>query len=144
MDRDILDEIMELMPRRIGKNNGESVRAFVMHNLERSGSLSPTELRDALGVTGPRVTAILHELEAQGLIRRETAPEDRRSVAIFLTEQGKAEVLRHRERRRRRIEQLSERIGPEDTRALARILRALRDMDSTPHQGHPGRRSAGE
>ena len=136
MEQDILDELLELMPCRGRKNSGNSTRAAVMHRLDRSGPLSPSELRDALDVTGPRITAILHELEEEGLITRKPDPEDRRSAVISLTPEGRGQVQRHNDLRRDRLQQLAARLGPEDTQALLRILRVIREMDPADTQKH--------
>ena len=134
MEQDLLDELLELLPRGGRKNDGGSTRAAVMHRLDQCGSLSPTELRDALGVTGPRVTSILHELEEEGLIQREADPEDRRSVTISLTSEGHLQVRRHTDFRRARLQELTDRLGPEDTQALLRILRVVRELDDSRGQ----------
>ncbi len=133
MNNDIIDEIMKLLPRRSRRNDGDSSRARIMHRLDKEGPLSPSALRDGLGVTGPRITAVLNELEERGLIHRESDLTDRRSVSVSLTETGRQEVYRRKEQRRRKIEQLTERIGPDDTQALLRILRTANEL----FQSHP-------
>ncbi len=57
----------------------------------------PRQIADELRMTSSNVAASLRELEAAGLIRRETDPADGRRVLIFVTELGTslAEDLRN-------------------------------------------------
>lgn len=66
-------------------------RFDLMAQLERHPEgLRMTELSRRLMVTGGNVTGITDQLEKEGLIVRETAPEDRRSTAVRLTPEGRA------------------------------------------------------
>lgn len=48
------------------------------------GPMTPTQLANALGMTGATVTAILDRLERAGFVRRQPHRRDRRSVQIAL------------------------------------------------------------
>jgi DNA-binding MarR family transcriptional regulator len=65
----------------------------VLATLRRSGQpwrLTPTALRHSVLLTSGAMTACLNRLEAQGLIVREPASDDRRVLAAVLTEPGRA------------------------------------------------------
>jgi len=47
------------------------------------------EIAEALGLRPPTVTVILRRMERNGLVRRETDPEDLRAVRVYLTERGR-------------------------------------------------------
>jgi DNA-binding MarR family transcriptional regulator len=48
-----------------------------------------TELTHMLGMERPGVTGLVDRIERRGLVRRETAPYDRRVVTVALTTRGK-------------------------------------------------------
>ncbi len=50
---------------------------------------SPTELRGLVGQSSAGMTRILDKLEAEGLLRRESALDDGRRVDIVLSQRGK-------------------------------------------------------
>lgn len=57
-----------------------------------------TELTSHTGLTQPRVTTVLKELEAQGLVERRTCADDRRATEAHLTPLGR-ELLEQGRRR---------------------------------------------
>ena len=70
---------------------------YILYALRRSGApyrLRPTDIYKILQVTSGTITHKLDNLEKAGLIRRDAAPEDRRSTYIELLPQGLALVDR--------------------------------------------------
>ncbi|NIE65773.1 MarR family transcriptional regulator [Burkholderia sp. Ax-1719] len=66
-------------------------RFDLMAQLERHPEgLRMTELSRRLMVTGGNVTGITDQLEKEGLVTRDTDPDDRRSTAVRLTPEGRA------------------------------------------------------
>lgn len=135
---ELIDALVELLPRsgkRRCHGSGErspddSMPGRTLHKLyDNGGSLTPGELREMLDVTGARVTAILKELEGKGKVRRCPGPEDKRSVLVTLTEEGRQAVEAHLARRRARVERILDRLGRDDAEALVRLLRAVRAID---------------
>ncbi|XHS76735.1 MarR family winged helix-turn-helix transcriptional regulator [Burkholderiaceae bacterium UC74_6] len=65
-------------------------RFDLLAQLERyPDGLSMRELSQRLMVTGGNVTGITDQLEAEGLVQRETHPTDRRSFTVRLTPAGR-------------------------------------------------------
>lgn len=67
----------------------------VLSTLRRSGPpyrLTPTELYRALMISSGGLTHRLVRLEEAGLVRREKAPGDGRSLLVMLTEEGQRKV----------------------------------------------------
>lgn len=64
-------------------------RARAVRRLAR-GPMSMRELADALGIDPPNATALVDDLEAQGLVRRRPHPGDRRAKLVEATRKGKA------------------------------------------------------
>ena len=64
-----------------------------IYKLAAQGSVRPTQIADAIGVSGPTVTATLRRLQSQGLVTRD-------GTAVVLTGEGTARALdivrRHR------------------------------------------------
>lgn len=58
--------------------------------IERNRGLSQTKVAGALGIKRPNFVAMIDAFEARGLVRRVATPNDRRSHALFLTDNGKA------------------------------------------------------
>lgn len=115
-----------------------------IYKLGEKGSVRPTPIADALGVSGPTVTATLKRLQAQGLIEREGGD-------VVLTEPGRTAALdivrRHRISERFLVDilGLSWDEAHEDACKLEhalspRVLKALEEYlqnpDVCPH-GHP-------
>ena len=90
-----------------------------------AGPLSLAELAAAEQVRPPTMSRIVDALVAAGLVTRETAPQDRRSVRIAATEEGRRLIEAGRERRVRALVQRLETLPDGERRALARGVEAL-------------------
>jgi DNA-binding MarR family transcriptional regulator len=82
------------------------------------GPLSLTELAAAEHVRPPTMTRIVQSLERDGLLRREPAREDRRSIRISATAAGRRTLERAR---RRRVERLVDALGTLDDRVVGEL-----------------------
>jgi DNA-binding MarR family transcriptional regulator len=111
---------------------------LLWHLAEQEG-LSNAELAERLYVTRPSVSALLERLERGGFIRREIAPNDRRSICIWLEPRGRTVVESLREELRNYAAGLMENMSPTDltdfVRALERfvesgVLRRKRDLQA--------------
>ena len=95
-----------------------------------AGPLSLAELAAAEQVRPPTMSRIVDALVAAGLVTREAAPNDRRSVRIAATGEGRRVMEAGRERRVRALVVRLETLSPSERRALARgvelIERAIR------------------
>lgn len=86
---------------------------------------SPGKLAGALGVTPSNVTGIIDRLVEQGLVHRQGHPDDRRALALSLTEKGKSLLSNLRERRTGRMQEILDKLGEQELGYLATGLRAL-------------------
>lgn len=88
-----LAQLLQPELERVFAAHGVSGGEFdVLATLRREGRpyrLTPTELSKALMVTSGGMTKRLSALEGRGLIRREPDPNDRRSTAVALTDEGR-------------------------------------------------------
>jgi DNA-binding MarR family transcriptional regulator len=89
-----LGQVLEARANTALKAVGIAYTDFdVLATLRRSGPpwrLTPTALRRSVLLSSGAMTACLNRLEAQGLITREPAADDRRVLAAVLTEPGRA------------------------------------------------------
>jgi DNA-binding MarR family transcriptional regulator len=58
----------------------------------RRGPLTLRALADVIGTDPPATTVIVNDLEARGLVVRETHPEDKRAKVVSLTAEGRRVV----------------------------------------------------
>ncbi len=67
---------------------------IILHEIANHGQISITPLSKSTSLKQATVTDITKRLEAKGFISRKKREDDRRSVSLFLTDQGKY-ILEH-------------------------------------------------
>ncbi len=72
----------------------------------RGDSLRVTDLAEILGVDTPTVTRKVQQLERDGMVVRQTDPDDRRASRIRLTPAGRRTIERVRRARRAWLEEV--------------------------------------
>ncbi|MGI6176657.1 MAG: MarR family winged helix-turn-helix transcriptional regulator [Christensenellales bacterium] len=108
------------------KQQGGRGTGFVLTYLYYHGNQAlPSELGQKMNVSTPRVTAILNELEARGLITRSISPEDRRNINVMLSDKGRQVVEERLSKQRKSIQLLVERLDEADVKAFLRVLDVL-------------------
>ena len=90
-----------------------------------AGPVSLAELAAAEQVRSPTMSRIVDALVAAGLVTREAAPNDRRSVRIAATGEGRRVMEAGRERRVRALVGRLETLSGSEHRALARGVELL-------------------
>ena len=86
---------------------------------------SQTRLGAALGIDRSTVVGMIDELEATGLVQRASAPNDRRSHALRLSEQGAATLRRLEAVVRAHENDVARRLGASERRQLIALLRRI-------------------
>lgn len=66
-----------------------AVQAMILGFLHEDDTMTPRQLGERTVLDSATLTGILDRLEAMGCIERKSNPDDRRSVMICLTSQGK-------------------------------------------------------
>jgi DNA-binding MarR family transcriptional regulator len=97
----------------------------VLQVLSSRGPSIMSALGDELCVTARGVTSLVDGLEAEGLVRRQPHPTDRRATLVDLTDTGRLFVQAHFETHAERAAALFAQLDPDDQRALLRIIRQL-------------------
>lgn len=71
------------------RHDSTSMRMMLMNALYlNGGSMTPTELSECVFRSRHSITSMVDTLERQGLVRRESNLEDRRSITVMLTPEG--------------------------------------------------------
>jgi DNA-binding MarR family transcriptional regulator len=90
-----------------------------------SGPLSLAELAAAEQVRPPTMSRLVEGLVQEGLVSREIPPDDRRSVRITATDEGRRLLEAGRERRVRTLAARLDKLAESERRALARGVEIL-------------------
>jgi len=89
------------------------------------GPLTLNELAKAEKVRPPTMSRVVEALVKEGLVRRETNRDDRRSVIISPTDKGTRILHEGRNRRERRLIKLLSKLGADEVRCLGKASRIL-------------------
>lgn len=134
-DEKLVEELVEALNNRKNRKSKTEKRTaghgkvFVLFYLcKHDGRAFPGELCQEMGITTPRVTAILNDLEQEGLINRSIVADDRRKICVSITEQGTNWLKEKQKQQEVRVRHLIETIGEEDAKVLLRILKKIENM----------------
>jgi DNA-binding MarR family transcriptional regulator len=105
--------------------------ATLLFKLAAKGdSLRVTDLAEVLGVDAPTVTRKVQQLERDGLVTRQSDPDDGRASRIRLTPAGRRTIERVRRARRAWLDRLLRSWDDDDLSDLADLLgRFAEDLD---------------
>jgi DNA-binding MarR family transcriptional regulator len=82
----------------------------------------------ALHLAGNSVSALVNNLVAAELLRRETDPADRRAARLYLTPAARRRLARYRQTRAGLVGRALDQVDPADREAIERALPALRRL----------------
>ena len=63
--------------------------AVALYNIENGGGIRISDIASQLKISPPTVTQFINNLEREGWVTRNADPQDRRSVLVVLTEEGR-------------------------------------------------------
>ena len=112
--------LLRLLRREDDESGLSAPRLSALSVLVFGGAMSLAELAEAEQVRPPTMSRIVDALVEKGLVTRETVPEDRRSVRIAATEEGRRLLEAGRERRVRALASRLTRLAESERRALYR------------------------
>lgn len=92
---------------------------------ESPGGMPLGQLAERLCCVKSNVTQLVQRLEADGFVRRETDPADRRCVRAVITEKGRQSFERARGARDAAEREVLDRLAPDDRERLVRLLGRL-------------------
>jgi DNA-binding MarR family transcriptional regulator len=90
-----------------------------------SGPFTLNKLAEAEQVRPPTMSRVVEALVKEGLVRRETNRDDRRSVIISPTDKGTKILHEGRNRREKRLIKLLSKLDADETRCLGKASKIL-------------------
>ena len=104
-----------------------STQCFILGEVYRSGPITQADLGRRLGLDKSWTSRAIEALVQEGLLVKESAPEDRRTVVISLSEAGKRRAEELDSTLNEQAEQIIDRIPPKQRPGIYESLRLLRD-----------------
>lgn len=99
--------------------------AAVLAQLDPGTGIAQTVLTARMALSKQAVQQVLDQLEAQGLVRREPDPADKRAKRVLLTEAGTAAAAARAEAASALDDQLRDLLGRKRFKSLRKALREL-------------------
>lgn len=83
---EVLARFLEVELRQ---QNATLIRFNVMTTLfKNGGEMTPSEIAESVFREKNTITAVIKSLEAEGVVRRQPSPDDRRSIKVVITDKG--------------------------------------------------------
>src|SRR5271155_2324088 len=129
--------VLRAMAASAAKDDLTLQQFSLMGVLSRRGRVPMNALSTELRVSPPNITGVVDRLEAKGLVKRVTDPEDRRKKGIELTEKGETRYERVRTGYSESLQESLDMLTPEEQEILSKLLRKLARM-ITEREGDGG------
>lgn len=85
---------VDLRSKQLSKHYGlTGPQLLVMQNIEAKPGIMVREIADSINLSPATITNIMDRLEARDLAKRIRSTTDKRKVAVYLTEKGKAALI---------------------------------------------------
>lgn len=107
-----------------GMKHSEARVLFIIksHLTESGKGVRISALSHIMRVTPPTVTHLINSLESGGLVKRIVDPQNRRSILVYLTEQGETVLKQASEMFLTSFKRLANHLGEERSLILAELL----------------------
>ena len=103
--------------------------AYALYYIASRGEhIIPSEISEAIGISGARIAATLNGLENKGYITRQIDPSDRRRILVFLTDKGREQEKSYRGKLIEIIEKMLGLLGEHDAKEYIRITRKMAEL----------------
>jgi len=99
-------------------------------------------LARTMRIVASRLVVLVDEMERRGLIERRQNPEDRRSYALYVTENGRSMLEAVGRIAREHSKTLLAAISEDERRQLASLLQRIADEQGLTRLVHPGYRDS--
>ena len=124
----LFSERLGLEPRQFG----------MLSRLAANEGRSQQAVGDLIGLNPTRMVFLVDELERLGFVERRRNPADRRSHALYLTDEGREMLRRAQDAGRQHSEQLGASLSDAERQQLASLLQRLADAQGISSQSFPG------
>lgn len=128
---EMFHDILRVEQKTIERDTDAPLTMAELHIIEVVGGMNEHIMSDVarkLRITLPTLTASVDRLEQKGFIRRQRSREDRRKVAIELTEAGQHAFLRHAGFHESMVNAFVEGISADRVPELVESITRLRDF----------------
>lgn len=94
------EEIFETLTKRkkyigeLSSNISQGESGVLLYLLNAKSNVSQSELSENLGVTMPRIVAVINTLQNKELIEKKLDPNDKRKSIISITNKGKDNIIK--------------------------------------------------
>lgn len=88
-----LEAVREAIARHIGVSGTQYTMLMSLLHNEGERGISISDLADYLEVTGAHVTSEIGKLAAAGYVQKRVNPDDRRSLLVRISQEGRARLL---------------------------------------------------
>lgn len=112
--------------------------AGILRRLMQSPGISQRELAASLGMHASRLVAVVDEMEALGLLVRETNAEDRRTYSLHVTPKGRETMGEIAAISVQHNEALCAALNEEEREVLIGLLQRIADQQGLLRGVHPG------
>ncbi|MBV8519524.1 MAG: MarR family transcriptional regulator [Acidobacteria bacterium] len=104
-----------------------SIEGHLLTYLVPYGPCPVSELTRVFGAKHSTMTSILDRLEERGLVAREENPNDRRSLLVALTKDGRKAAVRVNALVEELEQAIGERVSPRDLAGFQKVMRAIEE-----------------
>ena len=123
----------------LAKSTGLSMPQFgILMQVHHRGNCAIRDISERFDITNAAASQLVDKLVQNGLIQRQEDPNDRRAKLLNLTEKGRELIQQGIEERRRWVDQLAEKLTPEErtkvAEALHIMIQAARELEAEPVQ----------
>ncbi|KAB8294340.1 MarR family winged helix-turn-helix transcriptional regulator [Bifidobacterium avesanii] len=141
-EQEAVTSLMTCMRRKRSKMQRDMVRGnhgepFVLHELMLRGTMTPSQVADALCASSGRVSTLLSALEKKGFVTRDVDPDDRRVVHVNLTPAGREKAHADLDEMRDAMCWIFSQMGERRTREFVDLLEEFATYMSICHPGKP-------
>jgi DNA-binding MarR family transcriptional regulator len=110
----------------------------MLTRLAANEGTSQQAIGELIGLNPTRMVFLVDELEKQGLVERRRNPDDRRSYALYLTDQGRAKLSEARRVSIGHDREIGASLTGAQRRELAALLRRVADEQGISEDSLPG------
>jgi DNA-binding MarR family transcriptional regulator len=111
--------------RRAGTGGLSFTEMRALGCLHHTPGLSLSEVSEFLGIGAPTTSKAVDDMVREGLVRRETAAEDRRRVTLHVTKEGRKALEVAATPARRHIAELLATLAPADLETVERAMEIM-------------------
>lgn len=98
---------------------------FLAEQIGDQAELNPSEISDRQGVSRNTISALIRNLEEDGLVERQLDPDDRRRFNISLTDSGRAVIRQHTRTHLEMMDRCFRALSDEEQATLLQLLQKL-------------------